>query len=397
MINRIFIIFNDAYPYGMASAKRTATYVKGFSEQGIQTHVIIPIAKENYGKTPKNSKSKGFHNGGTFEYITGRTVRSKHFIKRRINDFWGYFLTLIFIVKKIGQHDKIIVYRGGWFWYAAICIIAKLKHTKTFLELNEYPYVSAKTKIQKAKRFLAFHISFPLLNGFIAISETLSLVAEKYKSKKAQVLKVPIVVVPADYPTTKEGKNEQYIFHAGTLSQQKDGAVGMIKAFALASKYIPANIKFYLTGNFNQSADSALIKEIISTYNISHRVIFTGYLTNNELKAYMHNASLAIINKIDSIQNYYCFPTKLGEYLDAGIPVITTNVGEAVNYLKNNVNASIVEAGDPQLIADKIVELFKNNEKRLSIAQTGKALTTKEFNYLYQVKRIIHFMQTITE
>lgn len=395
MINCIFIILNDAYPYGMASAKRTASYVKGFSEYGLQTHVIIPIAKENYGKTPKNLESKGLHNGGTFEYITGRTVRSKYFIKRRIDDFWGYFLTLIFILKKIGPNDKIIVYRGGWLWYAAICITAKLKRVKTFLELNEYPYVSAKNKIQKAKRFLAFHISFPLFNGFIAISETLNLVAGKYKSKKAQAIKVPIVVIPNDYSTIKNKNNKQYIFHAGTLSEQKDGAVGMIKAFALASKHIPANIKFYLTGNLNHSDDSEVIKKILSTYNISHRVFFTGYLTNNELKEYMHNASLAIINKIDSIQNYYCFPTKLGEYLDAGIPVITTNVGEAVNYLKHNVNACIVEAGNPQLIADKIVELFENNEKRLSIAQSGKALTKKEFNYLYQAKRIIQFMQTV--
>lgn len=395
MINRIFIIFNDAYPNGMASAKRTAAYVKGFIEQGLHTEVIIPIAKENYGKFPKNSKSKGLHNGGTYRYITKKTVRSKFFIKRRIDDLWGYIITLLFILRKINKNDKIIVYRGGWLWYAAICITAKLKNAKTFLELNEYPYVSAKNKIQKTKQFLAFHISFPLFNGFIAISETLSLVAGKYKSKKAQVLKVPIVVVPADYSTIKNKKTQDYIFHAGTLSEQKDGAIGMIKAFALASKYIKPDIKFYLTGNLNQSANSEKIKQILSTYNISHRVFFTGYLKDDELKEYICNASLAIINKIDSIQNKYCFSTKLGEYLDACIPVIITNVGEAIHYLKNNVNACIVEAGNPQLIADKIVELFENQEKRLSIAQSGKALTNKEFNYLNQAKRIIHFMQTI--
>lgn len=376
----------------MASANRTAAYVKGFTDLGIQTTVLIPIPKENYSTSNTINKSKGVYNNGKFMYILKKNIRSNFFFKRRIDDVKGYFLTLIYIIAKIKSTDKIIVYRGGWIWYTLICLTAKFKRVKTFLELNELPYITAKNTLPKFKRFLVFNISFPLFDGFIAISETLCSVATLYKSKKSKILKVPIIVDPKDYSTTILFKEKKYIFHAGTLSDQKDGVIGMIKSFALAIKYLPTEIIFYLTGYLSQSTNSVEIKKVLDTYNINHRVVFLGYLSNDELQQYLHNASLAIINKVDSLQNKYCFPTKLGEYLDANIPVIITNVGEPVKYLENNVNACIVEPGNPQLIAEKIVELFENTNKRLEIAKNGKLLTYKEFNYLYQTKRIVNFI-----
>lgn len=389
----IYIILNDSYPVGMASAKRTSTYVKGFTELGFKTEVILPIPKEIHGEIPRNIDSKGVFNGGTYQFISKKTVRSKYFIKRRIDDIWGYLLTLFFILRNVNSSDKIIVYRGGWLWYIAICLTAHLKSVKIYLELNEYPYFSAQNIIHKIYRKLTFHLSFPLFNGFIVISETLRSVGDKYKSNNAHIIKVPIVVIPTEFQLETKKITSPYIFHAGTLSQQKDGVVDMIKSFALASRKISKEIRVFLAGTFDNQNDKSQVEDILKEYNLKDRVIFTGYLNYKDVKGYMQGASLAIISKSNTLQNKYGFPTKLGEYLASGIPVILTNVGESMYYMKNNYNASIVEPDNPELIADEIIRLFSDEKKRKQLASNGEKLVHEEFNYLYQAERIVNFMK----
>lgn len=102
---------------------------------------------------------------------------------------------------------------------------------------------------------------------------------------------------------------------------------------------------------------------------------------------------MVIYNKYDTQQNRYCFSTKLSEYLSFSRPVITTTIGEANNYLKDGVNALIVEPHKPELIADKIVYAFSHPEEAEKMGKEGYKLTKKEFNCVYQAKRIIDNLQ----
>jgi len=357
---------------------------------GVQTEVLIPIPKKRFDRLAKNN-CEGYHNGGYFKYMTGSSVRSRYYLKRKIDDIWGYWLTLWFIIKKIRSDDKIIVYRGEWFWYVLVSILAILKKIKIYLELNELPYITHKVFFENLKRYLTFKLAFPCFDGFISISNSLFEVANKYKSFKAKVIKIPIIVIPEDFYTKRKELGFPYIFHAGTLYEQKDGIIGMLKAFSIASKSLP-KLKFVLTGNYKNSPDRDEIELVIKKEMIGDKVIFTGYLSIQELNEYMNGAILAIINKSNTKQNHYCFSTKLGEYLACGVPVIMTAVGEANYYLKNNVSAYIVEPNNPEQIAKKILLAFSAPEERKQIAEQGKKLINEDFNYIIQSKRILDFI-----
>ena len=54
---------------------------------------------------------------------------------------------------------------------------------------------------------------------------------------------------------------------------------------------------------------------------------------------YLCNAKLLALARPDSIQAQGGFPTKLGEYLATGRPVVVTKVGEIPDYLEDGVNA----------------------------------------------------------
>lgn len=82
----------------------------------------------------------------------------------------------------------------------------------------------------------------------------------------------------------------------------------------------------------------------------------------------------------------------MGNIFASETAVITTTVGEANNYLKDGINAYIVEPHNPLLIRDKIIQAFKNPDERTRIAKAGKQMAFKEFDYLYHGKRLAVFL-----
>lgn len=83
----------------------------------------------------------------------------------------------------------------------------------------------------------------------------------------------------------------------------------------------------------------------------------------------------------------------MSEYLSFARPVITTTVGEANLYLKDGVNAFIVEPHRPELIADKIIYAVSHPAETVAIGREGHKLTENEFDCVYQTKRIIDALE----
>jgi len=78
------------------------------------------------------------------------------------------------------------------------------------------------------------------------------------------------------------------------------------------------------------------------------------------------------------------FPTKLGEYLATGKPVVVTNVGEISVFLKNNVNAFIARPGDAKDFADKMKLVLEDYPQALNVGQAGQELAKTTFSSAYQ-------------
>lgn len=392
---KCFFILKNGYPNGQASVARVKSYAKGFKNENIGIEILLPVSSEKYGRKPKNTSSSGYDKNGIFyKYMSGAALRKRNIFLRKINDIYGYINTLFFIYTHAQPKNKdfIIVYEGGIIWHYLCAFIAHCKKINAIMELNELPYgTSIETKSTIRHRTIMLKNVFHHYDYFLAISEPLASLAHKY-APQAQIIKVPIIVEQnlqgEDWPN-----KPLYIFHSGTLLEQKDGILGMLEAFGIASKKISIPIYYYLTGNIEDSPHSKQIKQIISKYSIEENVKFTGFLSETELRRYQKNCFLTIINKYETQQNIYCFSTKMGEYFSFSKPVIITSVGEATNYLKDGFNAYIVHPNKPNEIADKIIEAVNNPTKNTEIGKNAHKLVEKEFNCNYQAKRIINLIK----
>lgn len=84
-------------------------------------------------------------------------------------------------------------------------------------------------------------------------------------------------------------------------------------------------------------------------------------MTREELLNLQHHAAMSVVYKVKNIQTKYCFATKIGEVLMAGVPLITTSIGEHNFYLSNNNNAFIVDSEEE--LAEAICYVLDHKER----------------------------------
>ena len=127
---------------------------------------------------------------------------------------------------------------------------------------------------------------------------------------------------------------------------------------------------------------------------------FRGYdesrrVTREELLELQHHATMSIVYKVENTQTKYCFATKIGEILMAGIPLITTDYGEQNYYLKDKENAYIVEAGKEDSLSETIKYVLSHQLESKRVGEQGKAVAQNDFNPLQQGEKLYKFFVSL--
>ena len=86
------------------------------------------------------------------------------------------------------------------------------------------------------------------------------------------------------------------------------------------------------------------------------------------------------------------FPTKLGEYLSTGNPVICTNVSEIPYYLDKS-SAILIDPKDDLLIYNAIEFVIKNPIKCKRIGIMGKKVVQNNFEVKKHIKSLIDYLK----
>ena len=383
---KVYIVTNVPFPNGMAPANRIKCYAGAIANAGIDCEILIYRRTERYGIAPQNVEPSGEVYGVKYKYIGGTPLRGSNVLIRRYNDYKDKQRLKLYLKNNLQNGDVLFMYMGGDVHFCIeICYLSHKLGVKCVRDLCELPYgTSVETSKAKKLRKITEQKLFPLCDGIIPISDALMQYAQQFTNNECKYQKIPILVDFDEYALKdRSGEAEYpYIFHSGTLTEQKDGILGMIEAFGMAKEKVPNNLKFICTGSKCNSRYCSDIDRLISIYNLQDNLIFTGYLEDAELRDYLQNASLVIINKYPTQQNKYCFSTKLGEYMAAGKAVIITRVGEAVNWLHEGVDCIMIEADDKQALVDNILRLYKDAELRIRLGECARMTCKNNFDYL---------------
>jgi glycosyltransferase involved in cell wall biosynthesis len=157
---------------------------------------------------------------------------------------------------------------------------------------------------------------------FSANNERSKLMLDHYKLSKmpTAILNIPSVNdVELNTPLDIEFEiGKKYVIYQGDINL--DRGIGRLLD---AIDYLPENIAIMLVG---PGRDSIYIQKRYNSYIKNGRIKFIGPVPNKILKCYTSVASLGFVSysKV-GLNNLFCSPNKVFEYLQAGLPFISSD------------------------------------------------------------------------
>lgn len=165
-------------------------------------------------------------------------------------------------------------------------------------------------------------------------------------------------------------RKERAVCYAGAVTQLR-GAREMVKAIAMT------DVRLLLAGRFDPSA---LAYELAAEPGWS-QVDFMGHLARDDLARMLARAHAGLV-VLHPIPNYVeANPTKMFEYMSAGIPVIASNFPAWRSIVERQECGVCVDPGSPDEIAGAIQWMVDNPDEARRMGDNGRQAVERLYNW----------------
>ena len=372
MSNRL-LIFNRRYCPGEAWTNRVLAYAKGFAELGMDVTIYYQISDRNRTRPsiniPRVKVVNLWENDGWF----ARKFRTISFVKN-----------LFRFKKEVKVGDWVYQYgiRDYQLW-----LVNKLKsRAKIFCEVTEHPNFNGGSNFYSERKRMKILRS---LDALFVISNQLKSLYIDMGLDEDRIHIVNMFVDTTRFEGLKKTSKENYIAYCGAVSFDKDGVNILVEAF---SKFYlnHKDYKLYIVGKGVESNVIEKLKDLAKKRGVAEAVVFTGPISPTEMPQMLYNAKILALARPDNLQAQNGFPTKLGEYLATGNPVVVTHVGEIPLFVKDGENGFL---SNPNDFADRLSFVADHYEVAINVGLAGKNLSCNAFSYLTQSKVVFDIMK----
>ena len=130
----------------------------------------------------------------------------------------------------------------------------------------------------------------------------------------------------------------------------------------------------------------------VTRLNLQNYVRFVGHISEEEANVFYANGSALVF----PTYHYEGFPMTIFNAAAAGLPIITTRIRAAADYLQEPENCLWVAPRRPHILADKIIDLLENGELQRTMSDNNKILaarfspTTVTIEYLKVYEQLLN-------
>lgn len=391
----IVIVCRFPFPTGYSGTNRIISYSRGLIELGNKVKVLIINRTENKNNI-KNKKLKGIYNGIEFEYISKNTVKPNSKFGKALyllQDLVKSYMRLIKLSKEL-PIDILLISSDLCYDVFLFSSLIKTKFiNKVFWIVDEYPSpIRYGSKSISFISLFLYKLSLKKINGLISMTKAVRDFYKQICDFNFPSLIMPMTVEPERF--IYSSNNQQIlkiITYIGNLEIYKDSLDILIEAFSLFYRE-RTDYKLWLVG---EGKDYKILKQKVDQMKLSDYIIFMGSKTREEIEKILSLSHILVLSRTKNKRSEGGFPTKLGEYLASGKPVITTNVGEISDYLTDKVNAFIVEPNNVEAFANCLLYVANHYDEAIKVGLEGKKLAESVFNYKTQAIRMYEFFKVI--
>ena len=310
-------------------------------------------------------------------------------IKWKFLKIFLFYFALFYIRILLRRGDVVYCYNTPLYMN-----IFRKKGIKLYGEKTEHPEVTS-SESRLIKYSLKKHLLLCRnLDGLFVISSSLKNYYINQGVDKNKIHIINMIVETSRFSNLiKENNNVKYLAYCGTMSNTKDGVDKLIRSFKYVNDKYP-EILLYIIGKASSDKENNENYKLALSLNIVDKIVFTGKVPANDIPQLLKNAEALVLNRPDSLQSQCGFPTKLGEYLLTGNPVIVTKVGDIPLFLENHISAILSSPYDDEEFGNKILWVIEHPEESSKIGLNGKKVALKFFNAQTETKKLLKYMHS---
>lgn len=261
-----------------------------------------------------------------------------------------------------------------------------------FHERNEYPHLGSRSLSGKILLWFYMRKIAAGLSGIAVMTRAVGRYFEERLNPCPPMIHIPMTVESDRF--AEPGARllaAPYIAYCGTVFGEKDGVPVLIEAFARVASVYP-DLHLVLIGDDPCRENMDAVRGLIARLGISGRIVLTGRQPRETVVSWLAHAEVLALARPANLQAEGGFPTKLGEYLSTGRPVVVTATGEICDYLQDGVSAWIAEPGPVESFAVKLLQALDDRTRAGQIGGAGRAVAQSVFDFRVQGRRLAAFI-----
>ncbi len=136
------------------------------------------------------------------------------------------------------------------------------------------------------------------------------------------------------------------------------------------------------------------LKKLTIQLNLGSKISIKDKMPKSELLQYTFNADLGIsIDKDTNLNYHFSLPNKIFDYIQAGLPVLASNLPEIKNIITRYNIGCLTEGHDPKQIAEKLNYMISSDQYSIWKENTKKAAA--ENNWETEKKQFSSILETL--
>lgn len=382
------------FPYGAGASSRVHAYARGLLANGARVTVLCVEPTESRAQ-PLNTASAGTYDGVDFVYTYGRTSRPAGRRQRvwRKATKWLRFLSAVEVIAaRGGGLDAMIVYSRSLTWMA-LCKLACRRHGALFIHEDcELPPFLGRTGDRRAmlRRLLHERVVFRWFDGCLVISAFLDDYCRRHLRAGGRTLSVPILIdVGAFQASAGRPDVGDAIVYCGYSTNPE--VFALVEALAVVSDTSP-DLRLKVIGDTLRPHLLPDLRAHAVRLGVADRLELVGEVKRDELPPILAAARLLALPRPDTPVSRAGLPTKLGDYLATGRPVVVNAVGDIPRYLRDGIDAYLVQPGDVSAFAARLRYVVSHEAEASDVGRAGAETARARFDPAVHGRRMIDFI-----
>lgn len=235
---------------------------------------------------------------------------------------------------------------------------------------------------------------YNLCSGVVGTSDEYA--ARPFKHRREDIPKITVYVgnelsvfdqgAEDHMDEVQKPEGEFWVTYAGTIGTSYDIRTMVLAADVLKERgYDNIHMKILGGGPLKEE-----LEELAST--LKGNVDFVGYAPYEKMAAYLKKSDILVNSFVKKAPQ--SIVTKIGDYLAAGKPMINTcSSPEFREKVETDGFGINIEAEDKKILADAILELYKDEGKRARMGERARQIAQEQFDRPYAYRKILELME----